>query len=1017
MMISRGRSRRAAAAGILAAVVAALTAFAAPGAALAAPATAASAGPVSAANALPAAGLPAPAAVACAGPGSTYTVSDAVDLAAAIACANGETSAAASGCDAPAETDRIVLATDIDLTLDLTQAEDACLAIDGDGHAIDGGDAYVALRFAGGTIADVADVTIEHARSAAIQVELASLSLRSSTLRDNVSIGSGYGLFALLDSGDRLRLTDTTATGNGGQGIWITADGGADVVIDGTTTASWNGFAGLALNLDGAGTTADVSGVTSSDNAFTGILLEAQAGATASVRSSTAERDQSGFFLRAYGGSQVTAASLQAIDSLNDGFYVSANDAGSTLELSDSASSASGFRGIAAGASAGGVTTISSSVVTGTVDDGFVIQAQDGTVRGDHLVAGEGALSGFDISSLAGTNTFELTHSTSSGNGTGLHASLAAGTSLTVANSTFSGNGTGGGVQVSGPSGSAFTLLDSTVTGNDTLTSGNLLTSGGLGATVAGSIVSANTGGADLSLSTPFSVDYSLIGTTAPGMPAIGATNVVSNAPGLGPLADNGGAPVAGGAPAFTHLLLPGSPAIGAGIALAGITTDQRDLPRPASGPADIGAVQLQPTAPGAPTAVAALGQESQAWVRWTAPASDGGSPITGYTVRAYQGATLVATVPAAADQLGRTVTGLTDGLPYTFTVTAENALGAGAASAPSAAVTPISTPAPNAVVGTVTGSPAQPYRTAFSPDGSTAYVVDQIAGTVSVIDMASRAVTASHGLGGAPFAIAVSPDGRTLYIGDVTSAAVRVVDAATGGILATVPTGGEQLWGVAVSPDGSRVYATSNYDDTVYVIDTATNALAGSIGVVAAPAAVAFSPDGSRAYVTGTFLPGGGMSVIDVASSTVAATVAIPGFVSGVAVAPDGHEVYAAEAMSGTLSIVDAATNAVTGVIAGASTPGGPGLVSLAVTGDGRSLYVADPAAAAVTVIDPQTGQLAGAIPVGGAPRELAMRPDGRALLVSDRDHGAIAVLEHLDTPGAPTGVTALGQESQAWV
>ncbi|HWX44563.1 MAG TPA: Ig-like domain-containing protein, partial [Solirubrobacteraceae bacterium] len=96
------------------------------------------------------------------------------------------------------------------------------------------------------------------------------------------------------------------------------------------------------------------------------------------------------------------------------------------------------------------------------------------------------------------------------------------------------------------------------------------------------------------------------------------------------------------------------------------------------------------PTAPSAPTGVTATAGNGSATVIWTAP-SNGGSPITSYTVTPYVGATAQAatTVSGSPPATSATIGGLTNGTTYTFTVTAANAVGAGPPSSPSNAVTP----------------------------------------------------------------------------------------------------------------------------------------------------------------------------------------------------------------------------------------------------------------------------------------------------------------------------------------
>ena len=96
------------------------------------------------------------------------------------------------------------------------------------------------------------------------------------------------------------------------------------------------------------------------------------------------------------------------------------------------------------------------------------------------------------------------------------------------------------------------------------------------------------------------------------------------------------------------------------------------------------------PTAPSEPTGVTARAGDGSATVTWTAP-SNGGSPITKYTVTPYVGIEpkKATTVTGTPPETSATITGLTDGTSYTFEVTANNAVGEGPPSIASNAVIP----------------------------------------------------------------------------------------------------------------------------------------------------------------------------------------------------------------------------------------------------------------------------------------------------------------------------------------
>jgi putative nucleotidyltransferase with HDIG domain len=102
-------------------------------------------------------------------------------------------------------------------------------------------------------------------------------------------------------------------------------------------------------------------------------------------------------------------------------------------------------------------------------------------------------------------------------------------------------------------------------------------------------------------------------------------------------------------------------------------------------------------TVPTAPSAVSGVSGDGSVTLSWSAPADDGGDPVTGYTVTPYIGGSAQTPSVFASSATTQTMSGLTNGTAYTFTVIATNGAGNSPASAASPAVTPVAVGAPNA--------------------------------------------------------------------------------------------------------------------------------------------------------------------------------------------------------------------------------------------------------------------------------------------------------------------------------
>jgi hypothetical protein len=263
----------------------------------------------------------------------------------------------------------------------------------------------------------------------------------------------------------------------------------------------------------------------------------------------------------------------------------------------------------------------------------------------------------------------------------------------------------------------------------------------------------------------------------------------------------------------------------------------------------------LAPTVPAAPaiSAVVATGTNS-ALITYTAPAFDGGSPVTSYTVTSIPGGIQATAFRSTAGTID--VIGLISSTSYTFTIVANNFAGSSLPSTISTAITTFSPPPPPAPAPTVEAPTPTPTLAApaFTLSSSSETRTANISATGFTISSTGGAI--------ASFAINATPAGMSFSTstGALTGTPTSVAAATAYTVTATNATGfatrtftltvEAALAAPAFTLSSSLETRTVNIAATGFTISS-TGGLIASFAINATPAGMSFST--STGALTGT--------------------------------------------------------------------------------------------------------------------------------------------------------------------
>ena len=287
---------------------------------------------------------------------------------------------------------------------------------------------------------------------------------------------------------------------------------------------------------------------------------------------------------------------------------------------------------------------------------------------------------------------------------------------------------------------------------------------------------------------------------------------------------------------------------------------------------------------PSAPTITNVSSGNGQVVVAFTAPSDNGGATITGYTATSSPGG-ITGSISQAGDGT-ITVSGLTNGTAYTFTVVASNSAGNSIASMPSVSATPFTVPnGPSSPVATAENAQASIAFTAPAFNGGSAisgYTVTSSPGSFTATGVSSPIVVTGLTNGtaytftvvatnaaGNSVASAASESVIPYTVPNAPSSLVTTAGNAQASIAFTTPTfnGGSVITGYTVTSSPGSF--TSTGASSPIVVTGLTNGTSYTFTVVATNSAGNSTASTASASVTPYTVPGAPTSPMATAGNT----------------------------------------------------------------------------------------------------------------------------------------------------
>lgn len=189
------------------------------------------------------------------------------------------------------------------------------------------------------------------------------------------------------------------------------------------------------------------------------------------------------------------------------------------------------------------------------------------------------------------------------------------------------------------------------------------------------------------------------------------------------------------------------------------------------------------------------------------------------------------------------------------------------------------------------------------TPDGK-AYLVSEFADTLTVVDLARRAVIARHPTGRRPYPGDVTKNGKLAFVPNRNDSSVSVINLSDGRTLATTLVCERPEGGALTEDDAWYVVACGGSGELAYISATSYQVVTRlREGLGARPFSVAMTPDGRFSLVNNA--GDSTVSVLDVAKRRIVGQLVVGQKPIVVRMHPDGRRAFVSNEDSGTVTIV----------------------------------------------------------------------------------------------------------------